>query len=208
MIFVLFPCNNRSNTKRSVIPNPPLRCTDSESNFLWKGVFMTVLFIILGILLVIGGFSCIFTPLLTFMNIGYFVVILITAFGIAGIIKAIAEKRFGINFVFGILSVLLGIIMLVSPQSLLFAESVLLILTAVWFVLMGGVSIFNALSLRKVIGSKIWILQLIFGILAVLIGCYSFFHPMLMAVSLGILIGIYFIETGFTLMFSGFKAKN
>lgn len=169
---------------------------------------MTVLFIILGILLIAGGFSCIFTPLLTFMNTGYFVVILMFFFGIVGIIKAIAEKRFGVNFVFSILSVLLGGVMLAFPNSLLFAEGVMLIMTAVWFVLMGIVTIFNSVKITKALGSKVWILQLIFGILAVLIGLYSFFQPALMAVSLGVLVGIFFIETGFTLMFSGIVAND
>ena len=175
---------------------------------IFRGVFMTVLFIILGILLIAGGFSCIFTPLLTFMNAGYFVVILITVFGIVGIIKAIAEKRFGVNFVFSILSVLLGIAMLVFPGSLLLAEGVMLIMTAVWFVLMGIVTISTAVTTTRATGSKIWILQLIFGILAVLVGAYSFFQPMIMALSLGVLIGIFFIETGFTLMFSGVAAND
>ena len=142
---------------------------------------MTVLFIILGILMVMGGFSCIFTPLLTFMQTGYFVVILILAFGIIGIIRAIVEKRFGVNFVFSILSVILGIVMLAFPGSLLLAEGVMLIMTAIWFVLMGIVTIINAVTVTKKTGSKIWILQLIFGILAVLVGVYSFFQPMLMA---------------------------
>ena len=163
---------------------------------------MTVLFIILGILLVAGGFSCMFTPLLTFMNTGYYVVILIFVFSVFGIIKAIVEKRFGVNFVFSILSVLLGIVMLVYPDSLLFAEGVMLIMTAIWFVMMGIVTIINSISMKKATGSGIWILSLIFGILDILVGCYSFFHPMVLAVSLGILIGIYFIETGLTLIFS------
>ena len=169
---------------------------------------MTVLFIILGILLVAAGFSCIFTPLLTFMNTGYFVVILMFVFGIIGIIKAIVEKRFGVNFVFDILSVILGIVMLSFPDSLLFAEGVMLIMTSIWFVLMGIVTIANAVSVTRVTGSKIWILQLIFGILAVLIGVGSFFEPLRMAVTLGVLVGIFFIETGFTLMFSGAAAKD
>ena len=169
---------------------------------------MTVLFIILGILLVAGGFSCIFTPLLTFMNTGYFVVTLIFVFSVIGLIKAIVEKRFGINFVFSILSVLLGAAFLVFPESLLFAEGVMLTMTAIWFVMMGIVTIINSVSMKKAAGSGIWILSLIFGILDILVGCYSFFHPMVMAISLGILIGIYFIETGFTLMFSSVVFKD
>lgn len=155
-----------------------------------------------------SGFSCIFTPLLTFMSTGYYVVIMIAIFGIFGIIKAIAEKKFGINFVFSILSILMGGIMLAFPGTLLLAESVMLIMTAVWFVMMGIDTIIYAVSVKKVIGSKIWTLQLIFGILAVLVGGYSFFHPMLTAVSLGVLIGIFFIETGFTMIFSGIAVKD
>ena len=169
---------------------------------------MTVLFIILGILLIAGGFSCIFTPLLTFMNTGYFVVILMFVFGIIGIIKAIVDKRFGVNFVFDILSVILGIVMLSFPESLLFAESVMLIMTSVWFVLMGIITIINSVTITRAAGSGIWVLQLIFGILAVLIGVGSFFEPLRMAVTLGVLVGIFFIETGFTLMFSGVAAKD
>ena len=169
---------------------------------------MTVLFIILGVLLVVGGFSCIFTPLLTFMNTGYYVVILMFVFGIIGIIKAIVEKRFGVNFVFDILSVLLGVALLSFPESLLFAEGMMLIMTAIWFVMMGIVTIIDSISIRKLTSSGLWILPLIFGIFDVLIGCYSFFHPMVMAISLGILIGIYFIETGFTVIFSSVALKK
>lgn len=169
---------------------------------------MTVLFVILGILLVAGGFSCIFTPLLTFMSIGYYVVILMAVFGIVGIINAIVVKRFGVNFAFSILSVVLGIVMLSFPESLLFAEGVMLILTAIWFVVMGIVTIVNSITITKAAGSGIWVLQLILGILAVLVGVGSFFEPLRLAVTLGVLIGIEFIEAGFTLMFSSVAAKN
>lgn len=169
---------------------------------------MTVLFIILGILMVSFGFSCMFTPLWTFMDAGYFIVILVMVYGVFGIIRAIRYKKFGVGFVFSILSVLLGIAMLVFPASLLVAQNIWLIMVAVWFVIMGIVTIINAATVTRKTGSKIWILELIFGILAVLVGCYSFFQPILLAVSVGVLIGIFFIETGFTLMFAGFAAND
>ena len=169
---------------------------------------MTILFIILGILLISAGFSCIFTPLLTYMSAGYYVVILISVFSIVGIIKSIAEKRFGVSFVFDILSLILGIVMLSFPGSLLLAEGVMLIMTSVWFIIMGAVTIFTAVSVTRTLGSKVWILQLIFGSLSVMIGIASIIEPLRMAVTLGVLIGIFFIETGFTLMFGGFAAKE
>ena len=162
----------------------------------------------MGALLVAGGFSCIFTPLLTFMETGYFIVIMTAVFGIIGLIKSIRERRFGINFVFSVLSVLMDIIMILFPEPLLFAQSVMLIITAAWFVLLGVIIIINALSVTKRTGTKMWIFQLIYGIITVLIGGYSFFHPVLMAVSLGVLIGIFFIETGFALMFIGAASKD
>lgn len=169
---------------------------------------MTILFIILGILLISAGFSCIFTPLLTYMSVGYYVVIMISVFSIVGIIKSIVEKRFGVSFVFDILSLILGIVMLSFPGTLLLAEGVMLIMTSVWFIIMGAVTIFSAVSVTRTLGSKVWILQLIFGILSVLIGICSIIEPLRMAVTLGVLIGIFFIETGFTLMFGGFAAKE
>jgi len=169
---------------------------------------MTVLFIILGVLLVGFGFSCMFTPLTTFMDAGYFIVILVMVYGIFGLISAIRYKRFGVGFVFSILSILLGIAMLVFPASLLVAENMYLLLAAIWFVIMGIITIVNAVLVTRKLGSKIWILELIFGIFAVIIGCYSFFRPLALAISIGMLIGIFFIETGFTLMFSGIAADD
>ena len=185
----------------------PERHTQSIYLFL-GGIYMSVLFFILGLLLVIGGFSCIFTPLLTFMSLGYYVVILILVIGIVGVIKSIVEKSFGLNFVFSILSVLLGVVMLAFPGSLLFAEGVMLTMAAIWYVVMGIVTIVDAIKVTKKLGSKLWIPQLIFGILAILIGAYTFFNPMLLAIAQGIQIGVFIIDAGFTLMCSSVVAKN
>ena len=143
------------------------------------------------------------TPLLTFMNVGYFVVILIVVYGILGIISAIRYKRYGVGFVFSILSIIFGLCVLFIPQLMLFTDTIMVYMTAAWFVLFGIVTIINSVTITRLTGSGIWILQLILGILGILIGCYSFFHPMLMAVSLGVLMGIFFIETGITLIVSG-----
>lgn len=170
---------------------------------------MTVLFIILGFLMIGFGFSCMFTPLLTYMNAAYFLTILMTVFGVVGIVKSIKMKKFGVFFVFYILSVVLGIILLLSPGVLLFTETVNLIITAIWFVLLGVVTIFSSITVtRKASRSKIWILQLILGILGVLVGLYSLFNPMLLALSIGTLIGIYFIDTGLTMMLGGFVSED
>ena len=167
-----------------------------------KGVIMTVLFIIMGIFLIIGGFSCIFTPLLTVVQFGYMIVILETVYGIVGIIRAIVEKRFKLNFVFSILSVLLGVAMLAFPGTLLLVESVALMISAIWIIVLGVITVITSIAITRLTGSKIWILQLILGILNVLIGCYTFARPEILAVTTGVLIGIHVIETGVTMLFS------
>lgn len=163
---------------------------------------MAVLFIILGILLVIVGFSCIFTPLLTFMSAGYFILILVGVFGVLAIIKAVSSKKYGINFVFGILSVIFAVILLFFPDVLVLTNGLMLYLTAAWFIMMGIVTIVNSVTITKPTGSGLWVLQLIFGILSVILGIFAIFNPMFMAISIGVLIGIFFIDTGLTLIFS------
>ena len=163
---------------------------------------MSVLFIILGILMMMCGFSCLFTPLLTFMSAGYFIVILVLVYGVFGIVRAIANKKFGVNFAFSILSVIFGAVVLFFPSMMLLSDSVLLYLTAAWFILMGIVTIYAAVMLKKS-GSKVWVAELIFGILAIQVGLFSFFQPMFMAISIGVLISIFFIETGITMLITG-----
>jgi uncharacterized membrane protein HdeD (DUF308 family) len=148
-----------------------------------------------------------FTPLITFMDAGWFIVILVAVYGLIGLIKGISEKTYGVRFVFSVLSVVFGIAVIFFPRLMLLADGVLIYMVAVWFVMQGFVSVFTAVNVTKRLDSGLWILQLIFGILGILLGCYSFFHPALLAVSIGFLIGFYFVETGFTMLFSSSVKK-
>ncbi len=170
---------------------------------------MNVLFIILGILMVCCGFSCIFTPVLTFFGAGYFLIILVTVYGVFGIINAIRYKRFGIGFVFSILSVLLGIASIFEPKMFLLTSSFYLFVIAGWFVVMGIIDVYTSIAItRKAIPTGLWILQLILGIIAILIGIYSFFRPAALAIAEGLLVGIFFIETGLSMMFLPALKRN
>ena len=46
------------------------------------------------------------------------------------------------------------------------------------------------------------------GIISVIVGGYSFAHPAVSAIAIGILVGIYFIEAGISLMSLAFMARN
>lgn len=164
---------------------------------------MGIASIILGILIAVGGFLCLFTPLLTFMNIGYFIIILFFVYGVWTIINSIVTKRYGISLVFGILSLIVGIVGLVYPADLtLTTDMFLLFLAGGWFLAQGIFDIVMAFEQKKLTGAFGW-LNLIIGILSIFVGGYSFFHPQAMALTMGILISIYFIETGFSLVAFG-----
>lgn len=166
---------------------------------------MTIFFIVFGILLIICGFSCMFTPLITFIESGWFIVILLAVYGVLAIIRSVSRKNFGASFFFGILSVILAVVTLFFPGMMLLTDGILIYLAAGWFVVQGILASILAVKTRKL--SKLWILKLILGIIAILLGAYSFFHPMLMAVSIGYLIGFYFIESGFMMILNSSAKK-
>ena len=150
--------------------------------------------------MIICGFSLIGTPLITFMSAGYYIIIMFFMFGVVGVIQGIAAKRFGMNFVFAILSVILGIIGLCRPGAVLMADFTLLYFAAAWFILHAVLTLVN--SLRYMSGGR-RIFGIILGILEIILGIYSVAHPMVLALTIGFLIGFYFIESGFNLIFAG-----
>lgn len=161
---------------------------------------MNILMIILGILLILCGGSCIFTPLLTFMQIGYFLMALLLIYGIVGIVKSISSKEYGTNFVFSIISVIAGIVIACVPGLVLMTDGILLYIMAVWFILQGITSLIVSIKFKGAAGGKKWIWGLIFGIIGILLGLYTLVHPLLLAFTMGILIGVYFIESGINMI--------
>lgn len=161
---------------------------------------MKVFSIVFGVLIAICGLSCMFTPLITFLEAGYFLVILLFVYGTVGIIRSVSNKTYGLDFVFDILSIILGIVILVVPGLKLMTDGMLLYLMAFWFMLQGVINIFQAFRQKKVTKGLGWVWTLTLGILGLLVGIYSVVHPMLLALTFGILVGVYFIESGISMI--------
>ncbi len=157
---------------------------------------MVILSIILGILLIIAGVSCAFTPLGTFMAAGYLICIVMLIFGIVGIVRGFQKKATALEVVVSVLALIVGIVALFRPGDKLVLDTIVLYLLSAWFVCVGVVSIVESVQDR---GSG-WVLGLIIGIICVILGLYSFVHPMFTAVTAGILIGFFFIGTGISLI--------
>lgn len=162
---------------------------------------MNIVIIILSILLILGGIACITTPLVTFFEIGYIVMFLLIVYGVMAIVKAVSEKKYGIDFVFGILSVIAGVVAAILPGITLSTDMMLLMIAAVWLIVQGIMSVTMALQLKKSSEGKKWIWGLVLGILGIILGVYSFIHPIVLAFTMGMLLGIYFIESGLSMIF-------
>lgn len=160
---------------------------------------MRALQIILGILLIIGGISCMGTPLLTFVGAGYFLVIMLLVWGIYGVIAGIANKRYGFIFVYSIITLILALVILFVPGMRNFAGTALLIAMAFWFVIKGVLAIVASFKAKDVgVSSYGW--GIFLGILDVIVGVYSFIHPFVLAMGIGILLAIYFVIAGIDLI--------
>lgn len=159
------------------------------------------MFVIMGVLMILGGISMLATPLTNFIGAGYFIIILFFIWGIFGIVRAIGEKSYDKKFFFAILSLILGIVGLVVPGAAVMNNFIILYLAAGWFCIHGVLSIIDALACRDDALTKI--LGIILGVLEILMGIYSIAHPAILAVSLGLLIGFYFIESGVNVIVIG-----
>ena len=148
---------------------------------------MKIFTMMFGILLAVCGFSCMFTPIMTFLETGWFLMILLFVYGIMGIIKAVTQKEYKIQFLFSIISVILGAVILFVPGLRLMTDGMLIYLMAGWFLLQGIVDIFLSFRQKKRGEGKGWIWTMILGILGLLVGIYSFVHPLFAAFTIGIL---------------------
>ena len=162
---------------------------------------MSVISIIFGILLIIGGFSCMYQPFFTFLSTGYFITILMLVYGVFGIVRFFQKKTGVLDLIVSILAVIVGVVCLVHPFESLAVDRFILYLIAVWLMVQGLVTIIVSFGARDV--KKGWFWGVIVGILGMLAGIYSFAHPFLTAVVEGVLIGLYFVEAGLDMIFMG-----
>ncbi len=162
---------------------------------------MTFISILLGIIFIVGGFSCMFTPLATFLNTGYFFCILLFIYGIIGIVR-FCGKRAGVwELIISILAVIAGITVIFYPGESLVFDKLALIFIGCWLIIQGILSIVSAIQNRAT--RKGWGWGIVIGIIGILAGIYSFAHPVVTAMTAGVLIGLYFVQAGFDLIFFG-----
>ena len=191
----------------SRIANLPKHGIMVENQITKESNTMKILLIIFGAIMALFGVAMTCTPVATFLETGYFFAILLLVFGVISTINCICDKKFNLNLVFSILTAVFGILLVSVPGFLAFTDGFLIYLMAVWFILQGAVTIYTSVKTKQA-KQKGWFGMFLFGVFDVLIGIYSLVHPLVLAFTLGILVGVYFIVSGVQLIFNAFRLKK
>lgn len=172
---------------------------------------MKIITIVLGFVLIAGGVFCMLYPAATFATLGWLVGILLLLSGvnaIAGYIKNRKSKANSIwDFLFGLLTTAFGIFVLFSPLMRAITDITLVYMFAVWMLIGGVVRIVDAMRLMR-LKNTAWIWMVLLGILMLVLGVYGFIHPMVNAVAIGWIMGIFVIFQGFNLVGIGLASDK
>ena len=170
---------------------------------------MLICSIILGVLQIIAGIWMFSTPLTTFTSYGYLIIVLFFVTGIFGVVNAIQEKKYGNNFFFSILSLILGFLGMVIPGVAVMNNFIILYMIAGWLLFRALLSFVHAFRAWKygLRGAQLVLLILI-GILDLICAVIAIRNPVSLAFALGTLIGFCFIETGISTIVLGFALNK
>ncbi|MBQ9933044.1 MAG: DUF308 domain-containing protein [Ruminiclostridium sp.] len=170
---------------------------------------MKIMLWVLGGLMSVCGVLLAATPLMTFWETNYFFIVLLVVYGVAAILRGITKKSFDSNFLFGILSLAAGLAILFVPGLKFMTSTTIIYMLAIWFLLQGAVTLTMGLRGKKhgAETSK-WMGNIVMAVLCFILGIYSLFHPVALAFSVGMLLGIYFIVSGINLVILGFQIEK
>ena len=168
---------------------------------------MSILSTILGVLMIIGGVCCMFTPFSTFLSAGVMIAIMLFVFGIFGIVDFFQRKngRSALELISSILAIIVGVIAIVRPGGILVMDDMVLYMVSAWLIVKGFINII--VSIREKDEVKGWGWGVAAGVLSIIAGVLSFIHPMVTALTVGVLMGLYFVECGIDMIVFGSALK-
>ncbi len=157
---------------------------------------MRILTIISGVFLILTGLWCFANQGVAFAALAFVLGIIMLINGIIGIVAftKIKEKQGGLEWTLSeaMLSTVLGCIVLSNQLA---TDLIIIMFFGMWIMFSGCNRIVGALVLKKQ-GHVAWNWTMGLGVLSFLAGTYSFFNSTLAGLTLGILIGIFFLIQG------------
>ena len=166
--------------------------------------FLTML---MGILMVIGGVSCLFTPVSTFLATGYVIGFIMLFDAIGNIFAWFNARKYqeisGWYLVGAIISGVFGLIIMTKPAVQAGLDIFIVYMISTWVIISGVYRIVMSLRIKKlkdalpqIFKNKKWVGVLITGILMIVIGIICLFKPIYMSSFLGTMIALVFIFSG------------
>ncbi len=164
---------------------------------------MKVISIILGILLIMAGIFMVMTPGITYTSMSWMIGCLLILAGANGFVQYFSAdktaKKPVWELIFGILSLILGGIVLINPMTGLLVELALTYAFDFWLILGGITRVGHAFTMRKN-KERNWGWSIAMGILSVVVGVYALFHIGTLALAIGMMVGVAVMMSGFNLI--------
>ena len=171
---------------------------------------------LLGIMLILSGIFCLFSPVTSSTVIPYMIGIALTATGIGKLMRRADERQFygqsSWSLAGAVVSLIFGILLIASPTLQLSMGTTVVVLIGCWVTIMGILRIIHAFGLRKVTAyvdlfgrpvSNDWYMALLPGIAMVAIGILNVLHPSIGLGMIGALVGVLMLLCGSTLLSFG-----
>lgn len=159
--------------------------------------------IILGILTIILGVFCLFRPGIAFVSAAWMLGALLLLAGINIIVFQLqAEKKSGLGILKAVILIIVGVLLLVNNFSALFADTIILYMIGIGFVVSGITQIVRSLSIKKN-GDSTWGWMMAAGILLVLGGLFAVAHPIITAISVGYFMAFSILCDGISMLVQG-----
>ncbi|MEF9895202.1 MAG: DUF308 domain-containing protein [Clostridia bacterium] len=168
---------------------------------------MKILAVVMGVLLLVGGFYCLLAPGATFLSLGWIVGICMAINGIGLLFSYFERRKSGETDIWAlvgaIFSVAIGLVVMFSEGMQLFTNLMIVYAAAIWVTVMGVLRIVMAIKMKQIRGNipeemrgNRWIWMLALGVVLLVLGVLGFMNPLVVAVTLGIMIGGYIIVSG------------
>ncbi len=162
--------------------------------------------LVMGIISVVAGIL-IFAIQWTLVTLSYFVGALLIIRGLAlSLTPSASGGSRGWNITLGILSILVGAGILVSPSVAVFTLVMLAFFFGIWLIISGIANIASAIANRTTV--SYWWLALVSGLLSTVLGAIVLFRPILSLTVAILIVGIWAIVVGAVEITLSFEAKR
>lgn len=169
---------------------------------------MKVITIVSGAILSLTGVWCVARPGATFLAMAFVVGIAMLIHGISGILNYISERPggFASGYVLadGIIALVLSVVVLANQLA---TDAVIPTFFGMWLLFSGLMHVMQAVAVRDA-GERNWKLVFGFGLLAAAAGVTAFIRPITGAAPPVLLLGVFFLIQGVSVIMLGLHIKN